>query len=47
LRPHEVEGRRPDPDDEEARKRRRTTVILVAVILGLLAAITLNLMERV
>jgi hypothetical protein len=47
LRPHEVEGRRPDPDDEEARKRRRTTVILVAVILGLLAAITLNLIERV
>ena len=45
MPPHEVEGRRPDPDDKN-RERRRRTVWLLVIIAGLLAAITVNLMGR-
>jgi hypothetical protein len=46
MQPHDVEGLKPDPDDNKNRKRRRTTVLLLAIIAGLLAAITINLMGR-
>ena len=45
MPPHEIEGRRPDPDDK-SRERRRRTVWLLVIIAGLLAAITVNLMGR-
>jgi hypothetical protein len=45
MQPHEIEGRRPDPDDNN-RERRRWTVWLLVVIAGLLAAITVNVMGR-
>jgi hypothetical protein len=45
MQPHEIEGRRPDPDDKN-RERRRRTVWLLVIIAGLLAAITVNLMGR-
>jgi hypothetical protein len=47
MQPHEVEGQRPDPEDEKNHRRRRTTILLLAVISGLVAAITLKLLERV
>ena len=46
MQPHEVEGLKPDPDDDKSRKRRRATVWLIAIIAGLLAAITINVMGR-
>jgi len=45
MQPHDVEGQRPDPDDKN-RDRRRTTVWLLIAIAGLLAAITINLVDR-
>ncbi|HEX2136430.1 MAG TPA: hypothetical protein VHG30_11090 [Microvirga sp.] len=46
MQRHEVEGLKPDPDDDKNRKRRRTTVLLLAIIVGLLAAITINVIGR-
>jgi hypothetical protein len=46
MQPHDVENLKPDPDDDKNRQRRRTTVLLLAIIAGLLAAITINLMGR-
>ncbi len=45
MQRHEVEGLKPDPDDKDPRRRRRTVLLLV-IIAGLLAAITINLLDR-
>jgi len=44
MPPHEIEGRRPDPDDKN--RERSRNVWLLVIIAGLLAAITVNLMGR-
>jgi hypothetical protein len=46
MQPHEVQGLKPDPDDDKNRERKRRTFWLLAVIAGLLAAITINLVGR-
>ena len=47
MQPHDVEGLRPDPGNGKDPKRRgQTTIWLLMVIIGLLAAIAVNLLGR-
>jgi hypothetical protein len=43
MQPHDIEGRRPDP--ENGNKQRKLTVWLVVIIAGLLAAITIRMLD--
>lgn len=48
MQPHDMEPRRPGPgnDNDPERRGRRVTFWLLFVIVGLLAAITVNLLGR-
>jgi hypothetical protein len=44
MQPHQFEGRRPDPEDDD-KKRNTLTVWLVVITAGLLAAITIRMLD--
>ena len=47
MQPHDMEPRRPDPgNDNDPKNRGQTTFWLLMVIIGLLAAISVNLLGR-
>ena len=48
MQPHDVEGLRPNPgnDNKDPRRGRHVTFWLLIAIVGLLAAITVNLLGR-
>ncbi len=46
MQPHNVENPRPNPGNDNNPKHRARTIVLLVVIAGLLAAITVNLINR-
>jgi hypothetical protein len=46
MQPHNVENPRPGPGNDNGPKQRATAFVLIVIVVGLMAAISVNLVNR-